>query len=110
MEENTLFTKNDQSFICAGCGREVPPLVYSSRNHCPYCLCSLHVDVNPGDRASDCKGLMVPVGVRIDGKKGYIITHKCKKCGFVRNNKYQKDDDTDLLIKLSNPYNITEKI
>ena len=102
------FTKNDSGFICANCGEETPPLSYSSRDHCRRCLCSLHVDVNPGDRASDCRGIMAPVGVRTDGKKGFVITHKCRKCGFVRNNKYQKDDNTELLIKLSNPYNVTE--
>ena len=55
--ETKRFTKNDSGFVCANCGREVPPLGYSSRNHCPYCLCSLHVDVNPGDRAADCGGI-----------------------------------------------------
>ncbi|MBO4860880.1 MAG: RNHCP domain-containing protein [Clostridia bacterium] len=107
--ENTLFAKKDESFVCANCGRKVPELGYSSRNHCPFCLCSLHVDVNPGDRASGCRGIMDPVGVTVDGKKGFVITHRCRKCGFTRNNKYQKDDDVDLLIKLSNPYNVTEK-
>ncbi|MGI6715744.1 MAG: RNHCP domain-containing protein [Eubacteriales bacterium] len=104
--ENTLFSKNDSSFVCANCGKFVDKLGYSSRNHCPHCLCSLHVDVNPGDRASECGGVMVPVAVTIDSKRGFVITHKCKKCGFVRNNRSQKDDDTDLLIHLSNPYNI----
>ena len=28
------------------------------RNHCPNCLSSLHVDEEPGDRASDCGGIM----------------------------------------------------
>ena len=107
--KNTLFEKKDESFVCVNCGKTVPKLGYSSRNHCPFCLCSLHVDIEPGDRASECRGIMVPVGVTVNGKKGYVITHKCKKCGFVRNNKYQLDDDTDLLIKLSNPYNVSEK-
>ena len=100
-----LFVKNDSGFICGHCGKEVPPLGYSSRNHCPFCLYSTHVDIDPGDRASDCGGLMKPHAVTVNGKKGFIITHKCIKCGAVRNNKMQNDDDTDLLIKLSNPYN-----
>jgi hypothetical protein len=66
------------------------------------------VDINPGDRAGECKGLMVPVAVRYDSKREFVITHKCKKCGFTRNNKSQKDDNRDLLIFLTNPYNITE--
>jgi len=106
--ENTLFSKKDSPFVCANCGYEVSPLGYSSRNHCPRCLCSLHIDINPGDRACECKGIMIPVAVSTDGKKGFIITHKCKKCGFTRNNRHQKDDNVDLLIYLSNPYNIKD--
>ncbi len=104
--ENTLFSKNDSGFVCLNCGKDVPPLGYSSRNHCPYCLCSRHVDVNPGDRASDCGEVMYPVEVRTEAKRGFVITHKCRKCGFIRINGSQKDDDTRLLIEYTNPYNI----
>jgi len=105
VEMQKTFIKNDNSFICVNCGKEVSPLGYSSRNHCPFCLCSLHVDVNPGDRASDCGGLLVPKQVLPDSKKGYIIVHKCLKCHSIRRNKSAKDDDTELLIKLTNPDN-----
>ena len=44
----------NQSFTCANCGAAVSPLAGGGyRNHCPVCLHSLHVDVNPGDRAAD---------------------------------------------------------
>lgn len=99
------FTHNDNGFICEHCGYDVPPLKYSSRNHCPKCLHSKHVDVFPGDRANDCGGIMYPAEVRVDAKKGFVITHKCLKCGGLHNNRCQSDDDTDLLIKLTNPYN-----
>lgn len=99
--ETKRFTKNDNSFICANCGNEVPPLKYTSRNHCPKCLCSLHLDVNPGDRASDCAGVMDPVTAEPDPKKGFIITHKCRKCGALRRNKAADDDDRAKLIKLT---------
>ena len=64
--EQKRFTKNDDTFICKNCGLEVKPLGYSSRNHCPRCLCSLHVDINPGDRANPCKGLLRPIKVEPD--------------------------------------------
>ena len=104
--ENTLFAKNDSGFICLNCGKEVPPLGYSSRNHCPFCLCSRHVDVNPGDRASECGAVMDPIEVRTEAKRGFVIKHKCRKCGFDRVNGRQNDDDTRLLIEYTNPYNI----
>lgn len=34
-------------------------------------------------------------------KKGYIIIFRCKKCGAIRRNKAAKDDNIDLLIKLT---------
>ena len=53
------------SFTCRVCGRLVVPEAAGSghRNHCPNCLSSLHVDEEPGDRASDCGGVMDPIGV-----------------------------------------------
>ena len=49
-----LFTKNDNSFVCENCNMIVSPLKYTSRDHCPYCLYSKHVDINPGDRLNKC--------------------------------------------------------
>lgn len=104
--EQKLFQKNDSGFVCRNCGFEVLPLGYSSRNHCPKCLCSLHVDVNPGDRASDCGGIMDPISVETDAKKGYIIIHKCRKCGAIRRNRAANEakvqpDDIALLIRFT---------
>ena len=95
------FTKNDSGFVCKNCGAEVPPLSYSSRDHCNNCLCSLHVDINPGDRANGCGGLLVPVSALPDAKKGFIINYKCKKCGAECRCRAASDDDTELLIKLT---------
>ena len=52
-------------FTCKVCGRLVTPegAGTSHRNHCPNCLSSLHVDEEPGDRASDCGGVMEPIAV-----------------------------------------------
>ena len=48
------------TFTCRVCGRLCLPENAGSdhRNHCSNCLSSLHVDVEPGDRASDCGGIM----------------------------------------------------
>ena len=94
-------------FACAVCGAEVPPLANGScRNHCPVCLHSLHVDVYPGDRASDCGGVLEPVGAEHDGKKGWVIVHRCERCGAVRRNKAALDDpamadDREALVALA---------
>lgn len=99
--DKKLFSKNDNGFICINCGNDVEPLGYTSRNHCPKCLCSLHVDINPGDRDNPCKGILRPISSQPDPKKGYIIIFKCDKCGKIRRNKAARDDNMDLIIQLS---------
>lgn len=95
------FTKRDEEFICENCGEKVGKLIYTSRDHCPYCLHSKHVDKMPGDRLEDCKGLLMPIQVELDNKKDFVIIYKCKKCGSIRKNKAADDDNKDLLIKLT---------
>ena len=53
----------NEAFVCKNCGKTVVPTGAGSdhRNHCPYCLHSQHLDVEPGDREADCGGLMEPV-------------------------------------------------
>ena len=104
--ESKRFTKNDSGFTCANCGATVLPLGYTSRNHCPFCLCSLHVDINPGDRANTCGGILRPIRTEPDAKRGYVITHKCDKCGKLSRNKTAHEakiqpDDMELIIKLT---------
>lgn len=95
------FVERDEEFICENCGNKVSKLGYSSRNHCPKCLYSKHVDVNPGDRAEECHGLLEPISVELSSKKGYVIIYKCKKCGKIRKNIAAKDDDMNKIIKLT---------
>ena len=95
------FKKLDSGFICENCKKEVSPLGYTSRNHCPYCLHSLHVDITPGDRANPCKGILKPIGIEQNSKKGYIIVFKCSKCGKITRNKSAEDDDFNEILKVS---------
>lgn len=73
MLENSKFTKIDEEFICENCGRKVTKLNYTCRNHCPYCLHSKHVDINPGDRAENCHGVLEPIGLEINSKKVMLL-------------------------------------
>ena len=103
--EHKRFIKNDQGFVCGHCGRSVEPLGYTSRNHCPFCLWSLHADENPGDRNSGCGALMEPIGAYPDPKKGYVIIHRCTRCQVIRKNKAAHEarnqpDDLSLIIRL----------
>ena len=89
------FIARQEPFTCEHCGAAVAPLTNGSyRNHCPHCLYSKHVDAEgPGDRASACGGMMAPVGLDQRSKKGFMILHRCVKCGKELPNKAAPDDD-----------------
>ena len=83
-----------ESFVCAHCGREIHPEGAGSnhRNHCPYCLYSLHVDEEAGDRSSSCRGEMEPIAIvsREDGD--WSILHRCRRCGKLNLNRALADN------------------
>lgn len=94
------FNELDEEFVCENCNFLVPKLGYSSRDHCPYCLYSKHVDINPGDRLNDCKGLLEPIDIE-KFKNTYKIIYKCQKCHQMHKNIVAQDDSVDAIIKLS---------
>ena len=98
--EQSKFTEIDEEFICENCGKKVPQLGYSCRNHCPYCLHSKHLDINPGDRSNTCHGLLEPIGIE-KFKNTYKIIYKCLKCNETHKNIMATDDNFDKIIKLS---------
>ena len=92
------FIKTVEDFVCENCGFKVKGNGYT--NHCPNCLYSKHVDINPGDRLCGCNGLMEPM--EIQQKNGnFIILHKCKKCGFERKNKINDNDNRSKIIEIT---------
>lgn len=72
------FKKVKESFVCEKCGEEVVGDGYT--DHCPRCLWGKHVDEEvPGDRASECRGLMEPI--KSVYKSGlFKIYYKCSRC------------------------------
>lgn len=97
--ETKRFKMIDEEFICEVCGKKVLPLKYSARDHCPYCLCSKHVDINPGDRLNPCKGILRPVSID-KFKDTYKIVYKCSKCGSTHRNIMANDDDFDKILEV----------
>ena len=99
--------QENTNFICVVCQKCVMPLQHGSyRNHCPFCLTSLHVDdVIPGDRKSTCHGIMKAYLLKYNGKKGWQIIHKCVKCGQEKLNIIAEgdtqSDDWKEIVKLS---------
>ncbi len=95
------FIRTKEDFTCAHCGYRVLGNGYT--NHCLKCLWSKHVDINPGDRAESCGGLMEPVGLEQKGQE-YKIIHRCATCGIEKKVKINKEDDWIEIIKLSNKW------
>ncbi len=92
------FTKRKEDFICEHCGAQVVGNGYT--NHCPNCLWSKHVDVDPGDRAANCGGMMEPIALE-GSTPNYRIVHKCEKCGLVRRVDSSPSDNPESILALS---------
>ena len=94
------FNMIDENFTCEKCGKNVDKLNYSARDHCPLCLYSKHVDINPGDRQNTCKGMLKPIDIE-KYKDTFKIIYKCEKCGIIHKNIMAKDDDMNVIIEIS---------
>lgn len=92
------FTRRIEDFVCEKCGRQVHGNGYT--DHCPSCLWSKHVDVNPGDRLATCQGSMKPIGVEPKGN-GYRIKYRCTKCGYIHFNKSAEDDNIEAILEVA---------
>ncbi len=94
----------DEGFTCGHCGRTVPPHGRTARDHCPWCLRSLHVDRVPGDRAAGCGGLLDPIEVVRSGQR-WVMRYRCRVCSVERVNRVLLDgdppDDWEAVVRLS---------
>ena len=92
------FQRRIEDFECLHCGQHVEGNGYT--NHCPHCLGSRHVDINPGDRLAECLGLMKAIGINKKGER-YRILHRCENCGHEAWNQSVEEDDFDHLLALA---------
>lgn len=97
--ETKRFKMIDEDFICDVCKKEVKKLNVTARDHCPYCLCSKHVDINPGDRLNKCHGTLKPIDID-KYKDTYKIVYKCEKCNEIHRNIMAIDDDFDKILEI----------
>jgi transcription elongation factor Elf1 len=93
----------NETFTCKVCGRPVAAAGAGSdhRNHCPNCLSSLHVDIEPGDRESDCGGVMEPIAVWVRKSGEWAIIHRCRICGGLSSNRIAADDNPIKLMSIA---------
>lgn len=98
MNTGKTFQKRTEDFSCEHCGVMVAGDGYT--NHCPKCLYSKHVDIFPGDRREACGGLMEPFSYEKERGQERLV-QRCVRCGLVRKNKIQKEDDFEALLVLA---------
>lgn len=92
------FQKRVETFVCEKCKTIAKGTGYT--DHCPRCLWSKHVDINPGDRKSECGGMMEPVEVEV--KRGeYIIHYRCIRCGYTHRVKASPEDNFEEMLKVA---------
>lgn len=92
------FIRKKEDFICEHCGEKVAGDGYT--DHCPKCLWGKHVDLEiPGDRASECRGLMEPMRVLYEKGK-YKIIYKCTKCNHEFTVRSGEGDNGELLVSM----------
>lgn len=91
------FYRKIEDFTCLMCKMEVMGTGFT--DHCHNCLWSRHVDNNPGDRSSTCKGMMRPIKTE-HNRKGFIIFYRCEKCGIKKRVHAAENDNKELLFKL----------
>lgn len=93
------FTRKTEDFKCERCGREVAGNGYT--NHCPGCLWSKHVDVDPGDRAETCGGMMEPVAIEQGNGGEAVILQVCVRCAAERRCKRSPEDSFDAIVAIA---------
>ena len=108
------YIENNDGFKCTSCkswvssSREACGV--NHRNHCPFCLVSLHVDqTRAGDRRSACRSRMVALGLTFkkvskrypgEGQGELMIIHRCTGCGKISINRIAADDNPEALYAL----------
>lgn len=106
--------RQESGFKCLNCGYSVStdPIIsgVQSRNHCPMCLWSRHVDLHTaGDRMAGCMGMMKPIGLTLKRtRKKYanssageiMLIHACQGCGKVSICRIAADDHAETIWQL----------
>jgi hypothetical protein len=93
----------NEAFRCMHCRKDVPTDAPGTahRNHCPGCLWSKHLDIEPGDREADCGASMEPIAIAVRKGGEWLLVHRCNGCGTLSGNRVAGDDNPLLLVQLA---------
>jgi hypothetical protein len=93
----------NKQFTCQYCGRTVSAEAPGThhRNHCPWCLRSVHLDDQVGDRTSSCGSIMEPIAISVRLGNEWVLIHRCIRCGALKENRIAGDDNELALLSLA---------
>jgi hypothetical protein len=96
-------SRHVEHFRCTHCRVDVPTDATGTahRNHCPICLWSRHLDLEPGDRAADCGASMEPIAITVRNDGEWVLIHRCGGCGTLSSNRVAGDDNPLLLVRIA---------
>lgn len=66
-----------------------------------FTISGIHVDIEPGDRESDCGGIMEPIAVWVRKGGEWAIIHRCRRCGALNSNRVSADDNPMKLMNIA---------
>ncbi|PIT98144.1 MAG: RNHCP domain protein [Candidatus Andersenbacteria bacterium CG10_big_fil_rev_8_21_14_0_10_54_11] len=98
-DRKNFIARND-AFTCEHCRTHVSAARGTSRNHCPACLTSKHVDSSiPGDRSANCRGLMPAIRYEGTDPGKLDLVHQCQRCGKISRNRTAPDEKVSQLYR-----------
>jgi len=103
VEQRGPVDRGPANWRCVHCHADVEAAAPGTehRNHCPHCLWSRHVDIEPGDRASDCLASMEPIAITVRKGGEWVLIHRCNGCGELHSNRTAGDDSPLLLVQIA---------
>lgn len=105
-------TSRKHTFSCLYCKKPIPKQAPGTahRNHCPFCLWSVHVGRAENRRPGACRGLMAPIGLTFKKeaadkygkpKQGELmVVHQCAICGEISINRLAGDDTAETVLEV----------
>ena len=64
-------------------------------------LRGVDLDIEPGDRQSDCLSSMEPIAITVRKDGEWVLIHRCNGCGTLSSNRTAGDDNPLLLIRIA---------
>lgn len=92
-----------KTFDCVRCGLTVSELGPHdrTRNHCPSCLHSRHIQDHIEGGPSDCRSRMTPISIAVLRNGDWMVIHRCTRCDELTSSPICPDDNQLILMRMA---------